>query len=239
MSEGRARRLASDSRSIEELVAVALRAIDSDEAWEAIGTLQCHGSQPVLDVAADLARSPEPERRRLAADVLGQLGWSDRVLLGPSVDLLLGLLADGVPAVVNAAAVGLGHRNDPRAIPHLVALAGHEEAEVRLGVVHGLSGHDDSAALAALIALSADQDEDVRDWATFGLGSQTEIDTPAIRDALLARTTDLSPVVRGEALVGLATRGDRRAIPALRRELRVDPDASLAGEAAALFGEPL
>jgi hypothetical protein len=57
----------------------------------------------------------------------------------------------------------------------------------------------------------------VRGWATFCLGSELDADGPAVREALLRRVDDPEGDAAGEALVGLARRGDPRA------EAGVDP----------------
>jgi HEAT repeat protein len=75
-------------------------------------------------------------------------------------------------------------------------------------------GHDDDRAVAALIALSADADPGVRDWATFSLGAQIERDSVELREALAARLGDPNKEARGEAIAGLARRGDPRALEA-------------------------
>jgi HEAT repeat protein len=75
-------------------------------------------------------------------------------------------------------------------------------------------------SVQALIDLSTDHDDDVRDWATFALGSLCQVDTAQVREALFARVSDEDADVRGEALVGLATRGDRRATPHICAELK-------------------
>jgi HEAT repeat protein len=129
--------------------------------------------------------------------------------------VLLRLLEeDDQPAVLSSAAVGLGHLHDDRAIERLAALAPHPDAQVRRGVVHGLMGHDDDRAVAALIGLSQDPDPSVRDWATFSLGVQTDRDTPEVREALAARLGEPDPEDRGDAILGLARRGDSRALAA-------------------------
>jgi HEAT repeat protein len=109
---------------------------------------------------------------------------------------------------------------------------------VREGVVFGLLGHRDPQAISALILLSTDQDLDTRNWAMFGLGSQIDTDTPAIRDALASGLNDSDSEVRGEALVGLASRHDQRALEALPQELEKDDVGTLALEAAELLADP-
>jgi HEAT repeat protein len=73
----------------------------------------------------------------------------------------------------------------------------------------------DQAAADLIAAVLAAPEDDVRDWATFGLGTQLPLDTPAIRDALLARLDDDHDDTREEARYGLAMRLDPRAIPVL------------------------
>ena len=90
-------------------------------------------------------------------------------------------------------------------------------------------------AIAALVALSRDEDEEVRSWATFGLASQCEVDTDAVRQALVDRFDEEDVEVRGEALVGLARRGDPRVIEPLATELRGETVGVLAVEAASLM----
>jgi len=77
--------------------------------------------------------------------------------------------------------------------------------------------HGDQRSIAGLIRLSADSSVEVRDWATFGLGSLTDVDTPEVRDAFVARLVDDDAIVRGEAFVGLAKRQDARVIEPLRQ----------------------
>src|SRR5947209_10347206 len=89
------------------------------------------------------------------------------------------------PLVFEAIGLAFGHLHERRAIPLLAPLSKHQDNDVRLGVVKGLLNHPDATAIATLIELTKDEDEDVRNWATFGLGSQTDLDTAEIRAALL------------------------------------------------------
>ena len=86
-------------------------------------------------------------------------------------------------------------------------------------MVHGLSRHDDLTAVAGLMQLTRDADRDVRDWATFGIASMTDVDTPAVREALVARVSDDDDEIRGEALIGLARRRHPAAVALIRDEL--------------------
>lgn len=98
--------------------------------------------------------------------------------------------------------------------------------------------HDMPTVVQALTKLSRDVDRDVRDWATFTLGRQFESDSPSLRAALHERLTDADPEIRGEALVGLACRGDTSIAPMVQRELEGEFHGDWAIEAAELLGDP-
>lgn len=228
-----------DPRSIEELIRVALTVEDEDAAWEPVTILHYKGNREVLDAAARLCGSRVERERELGANILGQLGVPDRTFPSESFEILANMLRhESVPAVLESIGVALGHLRDRRAIPLLLPLLNHPDSDVRFGVVLGLTGHDAPDAIAGLIRLSRDEDAHVRDWATFGLGTQTDADTPDIRDALFTRTTDSDDDTRGEALVGLARRKDTRVIEPLIRELSSGCVGRLTIEAAEAIGDP-
>jgi hypothetical protein len=92
--------------------------------------------------------------------------------------------------------------------------------------------------LRQLIALTRDADRSNRDWAALLL-AQTEIDTPAVREALLqAATFDDDDAVRGEATLGLATRDARLALPLIQDALRGGSVTVPILEAAVLCAHP-
>lgn len=214
------REAVNDPRSTHELISLALSELDEDAAWEPVTILHRRGTREIFDAARWLVLSSCAVERTLGANILGQLGVPNRSFSRESVELLLELFqSESDESVLEATCVALGHIHDPLAIPALARLSSHPSENVRFSVVHGLMGHSDGLAIATLIELSADTDEVVRDWATFGLGSQVDDDTPAIREALFRRTTDSDSVVRGEALVGLARRHDERVVQPLIREL--------------------
>jgi HEAT repeat protein len=203
---------------------------DYDARWDCVVELQATGSESVFEHAVAWCNSPDPLERAIAADVLGQLREGESTSFGdraaPPVSRLLG---DFDARVLEAAARALSYIGVRDQLEALVALAKHPDPDLRHGVVLALNRTHVPLALETLIRLSADDDATVRDWATFGLGSQTDADTPELRDALVARLDDSSFDVRSEALVGLARVRDRRVYPALLRELQSGHVGSLAG----------
>ncbi len=75
--------------------------------------------------------------------------------------------------------------------------------------------------LRLLIALMRDPDVSNRDWATMTLAMQ-DLDTPDVREALLASADDVDVIVRAEALEGLAQRDKELALPLVEQELLRD-----------------
>ncbi len=206
----------SAPHAVQELVNVAIDEIDRNVAWEAVCALHWRGSRDVLEVAQDLCQQSCPKERKLGCDILGQIGVPERTFPEDCVVTLLETLGgEKEPSVLQSIFVALYHLGDERSISVATAFKNHPEEDVRHAVVLALTGHDNESALATLIELTNDPSPQVRDWATFGLGTQSAADSPAIRDALAARVNDVDADTRGEALVGLARRGDSRAVDAI------------------------
>jgi len=206
---------------------------EADDRWALVRELHHRGGESVFRAAGTWCTSPDSLLKCLGADVLGQLGFElSYPFASASEPILTSLLGDPDASVVSCALVGLGHLSvgDPLAIS---ALTSHESADVRHSVTFCLGRRDDDLSRGTLILLSSDRDPDVRNWATFGLGTLSELDSPDIRKALVARLSDADHEVRGEATLGLAARGDIRAVPAILKELKQDDVSVLAIEAAA------
>jgi len=207
-------------------------AIGDDERDVSLALLHYRGGEDEFRLGKDYSCSDDAGDRATGADILAQLGWGDHTFQDESVAILTELLGDSDPYVIYCAAVGLGHRSAESAIPALLSLTTHSDSLVRYGVVFGLSGHEDSLAIDALIQLATDEDYDVRNWAVFGLGSQIDTDSAEIREALRGALGDADHEIRGEALVGLARRGDSAIVPELLNEWRDDDVSILSIEAA-------
>lgn len=207
-------------RSTHRLVRIVLRGWDTDRSWSAITELHMRGNPAVLEMVRRLSRSSNWRRRALGMRIASQLRQPRRDTEFGSVEyekeatqqLLLAGLRDAREAVVEAAIAGLSHRPHAAALADLVRLAAHRSADLRWAVAVALGHYSEPEAIQALLHLARDTDDDVRDWATFGLGTMHDVDTPEVRELLWRNLRDPNPDVRGEALVGLAERGDCRAV---------------------------
>jgi HEAT repeat protein len=236
------KRCREDARSNEELLAtVQACRNDSDDPryWDSVAVLHGRFDEILWEQVRPWTDSPDATLRATAADVLGQVHHSCPPLQAPVARLLIAKAeSEPEPNVLSSLAAALGHNGSPERLSALVNLADHPDANVRHAVASSLGGIDAPAAVAALLKLSEDPDVDVRDWATFGLGSMTEFDTPQLRQALLARTEDSDEETRGESIVGLARRRDVRVVAVIERELCRPDAANLVVDAAHEFPQP-
>jgi HEAT repeat protein len=231
--------LRDDSRTVDELMTAALCEPDEELAWDAVCTLQWRGTHEVLDRAVRLCESFCAVERRVGANILGQLGVPVRSFPEESLRTLLRMLeTEQDHGALQAVLVALSHLQRPEAVVPACRFRQHVDPDVRHGVVLALMGHADRHALEALAELTRDREVEVRDWATFALGTQVEADTPELREALVERLADEDGDTRAEAILGLARRGDRRMLPALREELARGSVGTPVIEAAALIGDP-
>ncbi|WP_432968798.1 HEAT repeat domain-containing protein [Dactylosporangium sp. CA-233914] len=170
--------MAMSEAEVSAALAEALRECGDDERrWEIVTGLQLNGGAHARAAAGRLIGSRDPQRRRLAVDVLGQLGAAPgrAAVHGPyreeALTLLLGMAGSEPDAGVLASiAVAFGHIGDARCVGPLVALRGHPDPRVRHSVAFGLIGRDDPGVAETLETLARDPDAEVRDWARFALG---------------------------------------------------------------------
>lgn len=215
----------NDSRSTDDLIKLALTSREWDDPGDKALMLLCYrGNREVLDAAIILCQSQEWRERELGIQILGMLSFPNRTFPDESLHAVLELLkTEQDPEVLSAIGYAIRDLNDVRGVKPLSMLKNHPREDVRLSVVHGMLGSQVEIAIQTLIELSGDVDGDVRNWATFGLGQQLpRLDTPDIREALATRLYDSNEDVHLEATVGLALRGDKRALVPLREILESD-----------------
>lgn len=221
-----------------DLIVEAERHVGSEDFWDYVVALQFRSGEAVFQAASDWCASSDSSLRSLGADVLGQLGVWDRPFREESLLILWPLLEDSSAAVLHSTVHALGHLDIAGDESRFLPLLGHESADVRCAIACAIGSVESDLAVDMLIRLSEDSDTNVRDWATFGLGSQIEMDSEAIREALLRRVADPDNETRVEAFVGLARRRDKRVVAPLLVELSSDCVGTLAVEAAKEIADP-
>jgi HEAT repeat protein len=218
-----------------------------DEYWTIIHELHRRGKSSIFEEAARLILSEDPEARGVACDVLSQLGYEHgRPFAADSFPLLARVCTEEVsPSVLGSAVSALGHLWQPEALLYVVAHAQHADPKVRLSVACALPSIADCEWLGqthplatTLMQLTSDEDMHVRDWATFGLGTQVNVDGAPVRQCLLARADDPHDDTRAEAIAGLT----RRHVPGVERYIRdalcADSVGRMAVESAGWLGDP-
>jgi HEAT repeat protein len=212
---------------IESLFAETLMgAYDDDAPWEAVNKLRSLGSREVFDKAASWCRSQSPLQRARGADVLAQLGKTIDHRFNSFPEESFAVVAELVeneklPEPLGSGIHALGHIGESRAVPIIMRYRSHSDSSVRFAVACACGSYpNEKLSVDTLLELMRDEDDDVRDWATFGLGTCSKADNPQIRDALFHALSDSCEDASSEALVGLANRHDRRALPELLARLQ-------------------
>jgi len=230
-------------RPLDVLIEAALGTYDDDCRWELIVGVLRECSDDVLEVATGLLESGLERERTLGADILGRIvGVEPNSRGAVHAALMTALPVEKAAAPLASIVAALGHVGDPGTLGLVFPLADNPNAEVRLAVAFAVATISPQPlapeARTALISLSRDVDPEVRDWATFGLGTLSDVDGPDVRAALLARAEDAHHEARAEALFGLAVRHDPRAVPHLIRALQSPLVGGLEVDAAAAFADP-
>ena len=218
-----------------------------DRAATLVDVLQRDGDRKFVDLALPLLADPNPGRRQMAAWLLGQFGYPAGRPYGDRIAPALASAARSETDDItrNELVAALGFAEDPTWAGELARYSTDAYAPVRLTVAQSMpsmfAGDDlDPAAIATMLTLTRDEDPDVRDWATFGLGSQSDVDNPVLREALAARLDDDGADTAFEATLGLARRGDNRIRERLVQRLSMEdsPVYLLDLEAAAALADP-
>jgi HEAT repeat protein len=220
-----------------ELEALFDETLLADSGCGAVCKLHLDKSREVFERAAAWCSSNNPLKRARAADILGQLGYEE------SYSILSKLLdSETEPGPLNSIIVALGQLAKPESVPLILGYRLHGDKSVRLAVAFALGCFpNDPQSVEGLLELTSDPDAEVRDWAVFGLGVQSDADSPEIRETLLRCLGAEDENVREEAAVGLGKRRDPRIIPKLIAMLDAEaPELKVrvADAAAAFLGLP-
>ena len=211
---------------------------DDDAPWEAVHALRRIGSREIFVLASKWCSSPDPRSRARGVDVLAQLGKTadhpTNSFPQEAYAIIASLLKDEKDIrALNSEISALGHLDNPAAVPLVARYRSHPNADIRFSVAFALGTFpNDPQSVENLLLLMDDADQEVRDWATFGLGTLGDCDSPEIREALFRRLSDSHDDVCQEAMAGLAKRSDQRVLPPLIRTLESPPVSDCVIEAA-------
>lgn len=178
--------------------------------WDNILELRKRPTKDVFLLAKSYANNSNDKIKEIGIDVLAQLGLKERPFQQLTLNLFFDLLQQPQsPKILKALLYGLSHNNDNLSSKDLVLIIpykNHRSKIVRLAATFALSGIENELAINALLELMQDKDASIRDWATFGIGSLIESDSPSIQNALKINSQDTDMNVRHEAIRGLANR---------------------------------
>lgn len=190
--------------------------------WKYINELRKRKSKDIFNQSILLTESENVKERIIGINVLAQFGFP-RLYKNTILKKFFHLLKnESDKDAISALLYGIGHNNENltvKQIDLLCTFKKHKSSRIRFSLVFALCTRQEPNAIQTLIDLSKDKDVEVRDWATFGLGTQLEIDNQAIREALWNRIADKNEGPRFEAIVGLAKRKDLRIKDILISEL--------------------
>jgi len=203
-----------------QLISKAYHTEDEDIYMSYINQLRERGDDEVFQLTKELVYSKDSVYREISASILSQFGYKTKLYRGESIYLLAKLLHDKDEDVVSKAIYGFGHRRCTRYADKIASFVSSTSLPIREALAFSLGGYENQKSIDALILLMQDENYHVRNWSTFSLAQITESNTPKICDALYKNFFDENLEVRGEALLGLALRKDKRAIDAIVEDLQ-------------------
>lgn len=203
--------------------------------WDDIHILRKRATKEIFNQSIKLTKSKKAKKREIGIDILAQLSNKPRTFYKESVKLFFKLLKNEKNTkVLTSLLYAIGHNNDKlkkSQINIICLFINSNKKSIQEALVFSLLGIENKKAIKTLIILSKSNTNDVRNWATFGIGTQTERDTKYIREALWNRINDRHEETKFEAIVGLAKRKDIRIKKIIKRELHQKEFGSLLFEA--------
>ena len=191
--------------------------------WENIREIRSRPTKKVYQYAYKLSNSSLEKEQIIGIYVLAQLGYHPRMNKKKTLKLYFDLLkTNPTPKLLEALLSSIAHNNDSLSksyISELIKFRYHNYSDVRFQLTLALSGIEHEKAIETLIFLSTDKHSDVRDYATWSLGTQLDINSEKIINALWNRITDSDESTRFEAIYGLSKRKDIRIKEMLKKEL--------------------
>lgn len=199
--------------------------------WNYISELRKRKSKEIFDKSIILIQSKSVQERIIGINILSQFGFPrlhKKKILKKFFNLLK---TEKDKYAIKSILYGIGHNNEDlskKQLEFISSFKNHKSCIIRHSLVFALLTKTENIAIETLIKLTYDRDSKTRDWATFGIGTQIEIDNQEIRKALWKRVEDRDFNTRDEAIAGLAKRKDEKIKKILIEELKqIDQNGSL------------
>jgi HEAT repeat protein len=228
-----------------QLIEEALRFDSFDQRFQALDKLETElssGEDWAALAGALLSDIDNESNQQLGLDMLGMLATRDSTWIPELVSHVKRLARSNNEDTRWSAAHAVSGLCYPDVLDLLLSLANDTDSDVRWQVTIGLPkvlvDYPSERGVDALLKLMEDPDPEIRDWAAFGIGSQLNVDSDKIRDALAAHIDEEQEQTSGEALLGLARRGDDRALGPILNSLESGDPGNLIVDAAGKLGDP-
>jgi HEAT repeat protein len=154
---GRLRSAEGEALGVQQLVALAERAVDDEMNIAALLALGETSDARALPILRPLVRSGDPKAAVAAIEALGAFAEARRI------EALLDGLSHPASEVVKAAVRALGESSDGRILAHLAVALDHEAWDVRRLAADVLGRHGDAAAGPLRARLAMEEDPLVRE----------------------------------------------------------------------------
>ncbi|WP_339889907.1 hypothetical protein [uncultured Flavobacterium sp.] len=203
--------------------------------WNYISELRKRKSKDIFEKSFLFTKSENIKEKIIGINVLAQFGYPrlhKKIILKRFFELLK---TEKDKKVLSSILYAIGHNNENLTVNQINFICSFKKNRsvlIKHSLISAILSKTENLAIKTLIELSNDKDSDIRDWATFGLGTQIEIDNSEIRRALWERVNDNDEITREEAIFGLAKRKDIKIKEILIKELKkIDEFGSLILEA--------
>lgn len=199
--------------------------------WNCIFELRKNVTKEMVDKCFSLIKSNDYKEKKVGIDVLCQLGTNRKKFVKEFLKQIFKILkTENDEALISSCLFAIGHNNknlNVSQIRFLTQFKNSKSKNIRYALVFSQLALKNEESMNSLLFLMKDKSPQVRDWATFGIGTQTDIDSEIIRESLYKNCFDKDEQTKSEAIVGLVNRNDKRAFDIIENELEKNNVGSL------------
>ena len=195
--------------SNEEIFTRLLKNKSKTNYWNFISELRQRKTEDIFEKSISLTKSENINEKNIGINVLAQFGFPrkhKRRILKTFFNLLK---TEKDKNIISSIFYGIGHNNEnlsEKQIEQICIFKNHKSINVKFSLISAILSIEQNQAIETLIQLSNDKNSDIRDWATFGIGTQIDVNNENIQKALWNRINDKDIDTKNEAIVGLAKR---------------------------------